>query len=178
MAESLVGDLTPLDNVPKPEKSRRERTTMTFLTSSLLSASSTNVGDAGAQINAAWEEYEAGETLESKYVHDVDKLELLLQMVEYERRGEGTVDLGEFVHVAKGIQLGEMKVWCREVLRERKAFWEGKGKVPSHVGDVEKILAEEKEEEKEKEKEKEGEDSAREGGEGYEVEKGETGQGQ
>ncbi|KAL8986710.1 MAG: hypothetical protein Q9177_004020 [Variospora cf. flavescens] len=149
MAESLVGDLTPLDNVPKPEKSRRERTTMTFLTSSLLAAPSTNVGDAGAQINAAWEEYEAADTLESKFVHDVDKLELLLQMVEYERRGEGSVDLGEFVHVAKGIQLGEMKVWCREVLRERRAFWEGKGIVPSHVGDVEKILAEE---EKEKEK--------------------------
>ena len=31
MAESLVGDITPQDGIPKPEKSRREETTMEFL---------------------------------------------------------------------------------------------------------------------------------------------------
>ncbi|KAL8923035.1 MAG: hypothetical protein Q9208_004847 [Pyrenodesmia sp. 3 TL-2023] len=141
MAECLVGDITPADPVTKPEKSRRERTTMSYLTHTLL-APATGCSDAGAQIREAWEEYEAGETLESKFVHDVDKLELVLQMVEYERRGQGEVDLGEFVHVAEGVKLEEMKEWCREVLRERVEFWEGVGKVPKNMDDVERVLAE------------------------------------
>ncbi|KAL9049027.1 MAG: hypothetical protein Q9206_005733 [Seirophora lacunosa] len=160
MAECLVGDLTPLDGVPKAEKSRRERSTMDFLTSSLLpppnpsssssgsnsgsgsNANNNNNNDASTLISSAWAEYEADTTPEARFVHDVDKLELLLQMVEYERRGDGTVDLGEFVHVARGIRLREMKAWCREVLRERRAFWEAKGMVPSCVADVEEILRE------------------------------------
>ena len=64
-------------------------------------------------------------------MHDVDKLELLLQMVEYERtRNEEGHDFGEFAHVARKIQLEEVKVWAREVLREREEFWKGIGKVP------------------------------------------------
>lgn len=113
---------------------------MSYLTNTLLSPA-TGCSDAGTQIRSAWEEYEEGETLESKFVHDVDKLELVLQMVEYERRGEGKVDLGEFVRVANGIRLEEMKAWCREVLREREEFWKGVGTVPSYAADVEKILA-------------------------------------
>ncbi|KAI4139560.1 MAG: hypothetical protein L6R39_006230 [Caloplaca ligustica] len=140
MAESIVGDITPQDGVTKPEKSRRERTTMDFLTDRLLSPA-TGCAEAGRQIREAWEEYEAGETLESRFVHDVDKLELVLQMMEYERGGKGEVDLGEFVHVAGGIRLEEMKAWCSEVLRERVEFWKGVGMVPSHMDDVERMLA-------------------------------------
>jgi putative hydrolase of HD superfamily len=33
----------------------------------------------------AWPEYKDSETLESKFVHDVEKIELVLQMVEYVR---------------------------------------------------------------------------------------------
>ncbi|KAL8758089.1 MAG: hypothetical protein Q9184_004033 [Pyrenodesmia sp. 2 TL-2023] len=141
MAECLVGDITPADPVTKPEKSRRERTTMSYLTNTLLSPA-TGCSDAGAQIREAWEEYEMVETLESKFVHDVDKVELVLQMVEYERRGQGEVDLGEFVHVADGVKLKEMKEWCKEVLRERVEFWKGMGKVPKNMDDVHRVLAE------------------------------------
>ncbi|KAL8932722.1 MAG: hypothetical protein Q9216_006709 [Gyalolechia sp. 2 TL-2023] len=140
MAESLVGDITPKDGVEKPEKSRRETETMSYLTRSLL-GTSTGCADAGREMREAWEEYEAGATLESQFVHDVDKLELVLQMMEYERRGEGTVDLGEFVRVADGIQLEEMKGWCREVFREREEFWKGVGKVPSYANLVARFLA-------------------------------------
>ncbi|CAF9938696.1 MAG: hypothetical protein HETSPECPRED_001167 [Heterodermia speciosa] len=128
MAESLVGDITPVDNIPKAEKSRRESTTMDFLCSRLLSPSA-GVGPAtGAQIREIWQEYEDGETLEAKFVHDIDKLELVLQMMEYERRGEGQVDLSEFGHVAKRIQLDECKAWCEEVFKEREEFWRSVGK--------------------------------------------------
>ena len=80
-----------------------------------------------------FEEYEAGKTEESVFVHDVDKVELLLQMVEYERDGKGDVDLGEFTRVAHKIQLEEMKGWAREILKERKEFWTGVGKIPRYM---------------------------------------------
>ena len=121
MAELLVGDITPVDKVPKPEKSRREAETMDYLTKNLLR----NVagGTTGEDIRAIWQEYEDSKTLDSHFVHDVDKIELLLQMNEYERRGEGKVDLGEFVWVSKRIALPEMKAWADEILQEREAFW-------------------------------------------------------
>lgn len=125
MAESLVGDITPVDDVTKSEKSRRESTTMDYLCSSLLGV--WGAGDQGKAMRAIWQEYEDSHSLESMFVHDVDKMELLLQMVEYERKKEpeGAVDLGEFARVARGIKLEEVKVWAREVLKEREDFWKG-----------------------------------------------------
>ncbi|KAI9774538.1 MAG: hypothetical protein M1840_002786 [Geoglossum simile] len=131
MAESLVGDITPVDGVSKPEKSRREAAAMDYLSSALLG----NVygGLVGSQIREIWEEYEKSETLEAKFVHDIDKMELLLQMMEYERAHKGTLDLGEFSYAASNIMLPEVKVWSEEVLRERKAYWEGLGKQPGSL---------------------------------------------
>ncbi len=127
MAEALVGDITPVDGVSKVEKSRRESATMDYLTKTLLG----NVagGLAGDQIKKVWEEYEESQTLEAKFVHDVDKMELLLQMLEYERAHDGKLDLGEFSHVAKGIVLPEVRQWCDELLQERKSFWQSKKSV-------------------------------------------------
>ena len=121
MAELLVGDITPVDGVPKPEKSRRESLTMDFLTRNLFG----NKDDAavGQEIRAIWDEYEDSATLESHYVHDIDKVELLLQMMEYERRGEGTLDLGEFARVYRNMTLSETKAWAAELLKEREEFW-------------------------------------------------------
>ena len=121
MGESLVGDITPVDGVSKGEKARREQETMQYLGNNLLGQYGS--GEAGDSFKKVWEEYEASETLEAIFVHDVDKMELVLQMVEYERRGEGKLDLSEFAWVAKRIQLDEMKRWCEEVLEERNAMW-------------------------------------------------------
>ena len=136
MAELLVGDITPMDRVPKSEKGRREAETMEFLCGKgglgggggRGGQQGEGGGAQGEGIKAIFEEYEEGKTLESVFVHDVDKVELLLQMVEYEKRGEGRVDLGEFSWVAQKVQLVEMKEWCREILRERVEFWKGLGK--------------------------------------------------
>lgn len=83
-----------------------------------------------------WQEYEDSETLESKFVHDVDKMELLLQMMEYEKSHQGKLDLGEFSHVAKRIVLPEVQLWAEELLQEREEFWAGLGKEPSGVRDI------------------------------------------
>ncbi|KAL9117912.1 MAG: hypothetical protein Q9187_005549 [Circinaria calcarea] len=128
MAESLVGDITPTDGILKKEKSRREKETMKFLTEGLLGAVGGGGREAGEGIMEVWQEYEDGKTLEAMFVHDVDKLELVLQMMEYERKEEGRVDLGEFVWVSERIVLDEVKEWCAELLKEREEFWRGMGK--------------------------------------------------
>ncbi|KAF2725739.1 hypothetical protein K431DRAFT_280452 [Polychaeton citri CBS 116435] len=134
MAEALVGDITPVDGVAKEEKSRREATTMDFMTGSLLG--SINGGAAGQGMREVWQEYEDSSTLESKFVHDVDKVELLLQMLEYERAHEGKLDLGEFSRVSRKIVLPEVQDWAAQLLEERKAYWSAFGKEPSGVKDI------------------------------------------
>lgn len=128
MAEGLVGDITPVDGVPKDEKSRREAETMDWVANSLLGK--VHGGLAGKDIRAVWQEYEDSQTDESKFVHDVDKIELILQMVEYERVHKCQVDLSEFGRVAKKIYLDEMKTWADEILDERKKLWESYGLEP------------------------------------------------
>jgi len=123
MAESLVGDITPVDGVSKPEKSRREAETMDYITQRLLG--NVDGGDTGRQIRDIWQEYEDSSSIESHFVHDIDKMELLLQMVEYEKRGEGKLDLGEFAYVKIKIVLQEVKNWAEELIQEREKFWKG-----------------------------------------------------
>ena len=134
MAEALVGDITPMDNVAKQEKSRREAETMDYISQSLLGKVAG--GKQGEEIKKVWWEYENDETDEAHFVHDVDKMELLLQMVEYERSAEGKLDLGEFSRVATRIRLPEVREWAKGVLEEREAFWKEKGVVPLHMQDV------------------------------------------
>lgn len=121
MAEGIVGDLTPVDGVPKVEKSRRETETMDWVATSLLGK--VHGGVAGQSLKEVWQEYEDGKTPESQFVHDVDKIELILQMVEYERVNNCNLDLSEFSWVAKRLCLPEMKEWAQEILNEREALW-------------------------------------------------------
>jgi putative hydrolase of HD superfamily len=132
MAESIVGDITPVDNVSKPEKSRREATTMDYITGGLLGK--VDGGVVGADIRAIWQEYEDSKTLDSLFVHDIDKMELLLQMVEYEKRGRGRLDLGEFAYVKTKIVLDEVKAWAEEIMAEREHFWAGQAHVQGEAG--------------------------------------------
>lgn len=128
MAESLVGDITPVDNVAKDEKSRRESETMDYICTNLLGKF--NRGMNGQRIRALWQEYEDSQTKESLFVHDIDKIELILQMVEYEREQQGEKDLGEFTWVATKIRSPEVKAWAEHLLWERLEMWQGYGKEP------------------------------------------------
>lgn len=128
MAESLVGDITPIDGVPKSEKTRREGAAIDYLCNELLGH--VDGGRQGRELKDLWCEYEDSATLESRFVHDVDKVELVLQMLDYERSHEGNLDLGEFSWVAKRIELPEVKDWCLQILGERANFWKSIGKIP------------------------------------------------
>jgi putative hydrolase of HD superfamily len=118
MAEALVGDITPVDyHITKTEKARREAAVMEYIATTLL-AKVPGGALSGAEIKSVFEEYEEDVTLEAHFVHDIDKMELLLQMVEYEHSNE--TDLTEFAHVAGRIRLPEIKAWADEVLSERR----------------------------------------------------------
>ena len=129
-----MGDTTPRDGVSKVEKNRRETETMDFMTSRLLGKSS-GVMEQGQSLREIWQEYEDGKTMEAKFVKDVDKIELVLQMMEYERAMDGELDLGEFAWVAENIKMEEVKSWCREILKEREEFWEKKGRKDENGND-------------------------------------------
>ncbi|OAA66485.1 HD domain protein [Niveomyces insectorum RCEF 264] len=142
MAEALVGDITPVDGVSKPEKSRREASTMDYITQNLLGKVHNGASGVGNDIRAIWQEYEDSKTPESLFVHDVDKMELLLQMVEYEKRAQGQVDLGEFAYVATKMTLPETQAWAAEVLQERDAFWGAREHVHGNQGAAGGVSAE------------------------------------
>lgn len=128
MAESLVGDITPVDPVSKEEKNRRESETMDYICTNLLGKF--NGGLNGTEVRQIWQEYEDSNTPESHFVHDIDKIELLLQMLEYERSHKCEKDLGEFTWVARKIQSKEIKEWAEQVFRERQELWKQAGKTP------------------------------------------------
>ena len=125
MAEALVGDITPADNIPKTEKHAREEETMNYVRDRLLA--NVDGGECGRALKAAWQEYEDDKTDEAHFVHDVDKIELVLQMVEYERDHPQEPDLSEFLPVAGRIVLPEMRKWRDELLEERRKMWEERG---------------------------------------------------
>jgi putative hydrolase of HD superfamily len=72
LAESVVGDLTEFDGIPKNEKHRRESEAMLYLTS-LLPA------DIGREIFSLFNEYSNQQTTEANLVKDLDIFDMLLQ---------------------------------------------------------------------------------------------------
>ncbi|KAM3603630.1 uncharacterized protein V6R79_026194 [Siganus canaliculatus] len=77
MAECIVGDIAPSDNVSKAEKHRREEEAMTHLTQLLPEGLK-------QEVYGLWEEYETQSSPEARLVKQFDLLEMILQAHEYE----------------------------------------------------------------------------------------------
>ncbi|KAK8806319.1 hypothetical protein WA171_007403 [Blastocystis sp. BT1] len=77
LGESIVGDITPVDDVTEEEKHERERNAFLQITADFPKA----LAD---EFLSLWEEYEAQETIASHYVFDFDKLDMLIQANQYE----------------------------------------------------------------------------------------------
>jgi 5'-deoxynucleotidase len=140
MAESIVGDITPLDGVSKgphlasqtlmvEEKHRLEVQAMGHLVSLLPGPMSPNANT----LDALFNEYEEGLTPEAIIIKDVDKYELLVQALEYERdvfdHGDeltGLKDLSNFFNVRHGLKTETVKAWAEDLMRERTRMWEQK----------------------------------------------------
>jgi putative hydrolases of HD superfamily len=120
LAESIVGDFTPYSGVSRDEKARREGLAIDYISDYWGS------GAMPGEVKALWEEFEAGESPESRHVQDVDKVEMMLQALEYEERFKGDVDLGEFFGVARKIKTPLCTDWANEILAQREVFWAGR----------------------------------------------------
>ena len=83
------------------------------------SSTSTTTTTVGAEVEALFHEYERGETPEAQLVKDCDKLEMLLQAVEYEREHRGEtppLDLSEFFDGVRGRLKTEVgRSWGAEI---------------------------------------------------------------
>jgi len=84
LAESIVGDFTPHDEIPADAKRGKEKHAIRELSSML--------GD--SELTDLWIEFEEGTSPEAAFVRDLDRIEAVVQALEYERE-KGT-DLSEF----------------------------------------------------------------------------------
>ncbi|CAI9782210.1 unnamed protein product [Fraxinus pennsylvanica] len=82
IAEAIVGDITPSDGIRKHEKNRREREALEHMCKLL------GGGPRAKEIDDLWMEYEENSTPEAKIVKDFDKIEMILQALEYENEKE------------------------------------------------------------------------------------------
>lgn len=117
IAEAIVGDITPADGVPKEEKSRREREAIEHMCNLL------GGGSRAKEIEELWMEYEENSSVEAKFVKDFDKVEMILQALEYEK--DQGKDLDEFFQSTAGkFQTEVGKAWALEITSRR-----GKGQL-------------------------------------------------
>ncbi|KAM6579686.1 hypothetical protein CsatA_003460 [Cannabis sativa] len=113
IAEAIVGDITPSDGVSKTEKSRREREALDQMCKLL------GGGSRAEEIGELWMEYEQNSSPEAKIVKDFDKVEMILQALEYEN--EQGKDLDEFFQSTAGKFQTELgKAWASEIASRRK----------------------------------------------------------
>lgn len=115
LAEARVGDITPPEDsgVSRGDKRRMEEEAMSSMLSGLGSSAACD------EIRALWEEYEAQATPVARFVKDCDRLEMVLQAVQYERANPG-LDLEPFFESTEG-KAGspQTKAWDAEIRKLR-----------------------------------------------------------
>ncbi|CAD6996650.1 unnamed protein product [Ceratitis capitata] len=94
LAESVVGDLTPFCGVSKADKRAMEFKAMEDICKL--------IEPRGKRIMELFEEYEAGESAESKFVKDLDRLDMVMQAFEYEKRDNCLLKHQEFFDSTEG----------------------------------------------------------------------------
>lgn len=95
LAECIVGDITPKDNVSDGEKHRLEDEAMKTL-SNLVGK------DVGNLLYNLWLEYEEKKTPESLFVKDLDRFDMIFTAYNYERRDNEPKKLQEFFDSTDG----------------------------------------------------------------------------
>jgi len=85
LAESVVGDITPLDQISIADKYSAESAAFQDIIGGV---------DGGQHFKKVWDEFEAGHTPESLVVKRMDKLDMLIQAYIYEKAH--TINLDSF----------------------------------------------------------------------------------
>lgn len=120
IAEAIVGDITPSDGVPKAEKSRLEQAALKEMCEIL------GGGTRAEEIKELWEEYENNSSLEANLVKDFDKVEMILQALEYEIEHGKLLD-EFFISTAGKFQTEIGKSWAAEIHDRRNALLKSGG---------------------------------------------------
>ncbi|KAF3337339.1 HD domain containing protein isoform X1 [Carex littledalei] len=113
IAEAIVGDITPSDGVPKAEKSRLEKEALDEMCRIL------GGGLRADEIKELWAEYENNSSIEASIVKDFDKVEMILQALEYETAEHGKILDEFFLSTAGKFQTDIGKSWAAEVVKRR-----------------------------------------------------------
>ena len=121
VAESLIGDITPLDpRYISGEKQRIEESAVQDLGKRIG-------GRAGALFVSLWNEFEHGATPEADVARQIDKLEMIVQALEYEE-SDRTLDLSGFYPGAvKVITHPKLAEIARSVLNRRAKIVQKEG---------------------------------------------------
>ncbi|KAJ4798364.1 HD domain-containing protein 2 [Rhynchospora pubera] len=114
IAEAIVGDITPSDGVPKAEKSRLEKEALDEMCRVL------GGGLRADEIKELWAEYENNSSIEASIVKDFDKVEMILQALEYETEHGKVLD-EFFLSTAGKFQTDIGKTWAAEVVKRRNS---------------------------------------------------------
>ncbi|KAI8539258.1 hypothetical protein RHMOL_Rhmol09G0167900 [Rhododendron molle] len=114
IAEAIVGDITPSDGVPKEEKSRREQAALNEMCEVL------GGGLRAEEIKELWAEYENNSSVEANLVKDFDKVEMILQALEYEMEHGKVLD-EFFLSTAGKFQTEIGKSWAAEIVSRRNS---------------------------------------------------------
>ena len=83
LAEAIVPDYTPIDNIPKGVKSQIEAAAMRVILSNIKQEDP----DLANRVSKAWLDYEHKRTPEARLVKQLDKFDAALRASTYERRG-------------------------------------------------------------------------------------------
>ncbi|XP_015522467.1 5'-deoxynucleotidase HDDC2 [Neodiprion pinetum] len=115
LAECIVGDITPHCGVCPEEKHKLEDEAMQKICELL--------GDKGPQVLTMFREYEHQQTPEAQYVKDLDRLDLIMQAFEYEKRDGTPGKLQEYFTATNGkINHPFVKRLAEEVNTQRDAL--------------------------------------------------------
>lgn len=114
LAECIVGDITPADNISPNVKHEMEEKAMKELISYLAD-------DVGKIIYDLYKEYEAKETPEAKFVKELDVFDMIFTARLYENRNDSEPgSLDEFFDSVNKIHDPQIKALTAELLKERE----------------------------------------------------------
>ncbi|XP_030240726.1 uncharacterized protein LOC115562780 isoform X1 [Drosophila navojoa] len=123
LAESLVGDITPFCGVSKEDKRALEFKAMEDICKL--------IEPRGKRIMELFEEYENAQSPESKFVKDLDRLDMVMQAFEYEKRDNCLLKHQEFFDSTEGkFNHPFVKKLVNEIYEQRQLLAKAKGATP------------------------------------------------